>query len=248
MSAQSALCPSASQVTGSNIHWVPSWTTAMQTTDSRFNNQTIRMVVRSTLGGEQVCIRLSNFYGADTLHVGAAHLGLHQRGPEIVQGTDRQLTFSGRSSILIPPGAYVLSDPVALHIPPLSHLAISIYLPESTGVATGQGVGLQTTYVSPAGDFSDRIDMPVSATTLSYYWLAEVYIARTTPAFVIVAFGDSITNGAYSTPNTDSSWPSVLGELLLTRSAATDVSVVNEGIGGNRILLPTHDTYSSNAM
>ena len=246
--SQSSICLHSELTASPNEQWVSTWTTAMQIADSSFSNQTIRMIVRTTLGGDQVRIRLSNFYGTETLPVGATHIGLYKQGPAIVGGTDRQLTFSGRNSTLIPPGAYVISDPVRLDVPQLGQLAISVYLPERTGVVTGQGVGLQTTYISPAGDFTKEAEMPVSATSQSYYWLAEVYIARPTAVPLIVAFGDSITNGTYSTPNTNRSWPSVLGELLLVRSANSQVSVVNQGVGGNRILLPAHDTYSSNAV
>jgi lysophospholipase L1-like esterase len=231
----------------SDTHWVSTWTTAMQPTDSNLNNQTIRMVVRTTLGGTQVRIRLSNLYGTEGLSIGAAHIGLRQKDAIVVPDTDRTLTFSGRPSTLIPPGAYVISDPVPLDVPQLSDLAISIYLPQSTGLTTGQGVGLQTTYISPVGNYSSQSDMPVSTTTMSYYWLAEVYVARAAPASVIVAFGDSITNGTKSTPGANKSWPGVLGELLL-KQKDLQVSVVNEGVGGNRILLPSHDVYSSNAL
>jgi lysophospholipase L1-like esterase len=220
----------------------------MQPVDSSFNRQTIRMIVRATLGGDQVRIRLSNSFGNETLRIEEAHVALHEHGPTIVPGTDRPLTFSGRTSISIPPGAYLISDPVRLQVPPLGHLAITVYVPEGAGMATGQGVGLRTTYISPPGNFTEETIMPVASTTSAYYWLAEVYVARSAPAELIVAFGDSITNGYSSTTDADGSWPSVLGQLLLHRLSGTDVSVINEGVGGNRILLPSHDSSSSNAL
>jgi lysophospholipase L1-like esterase len=238
----------AAGAASSDTRWVSTWTTAMQPTDSTFNHQTIRMVVRTTLGGNQARIRLSNLYGTEALSIGSAHLGLRQKDAVVDPHTDRTLSFSGRSSTVIPPGAYVISDPVRLDVPELGDLAISIYLPQSTRLTTGQGVGLQTTYISPVGDYSGQPDMPVSATVLSYYWLAEIYVARTTPASVIVALGDSITNGFGSTPNANKSWPSVLGELLLAKFKDSRVSVVNEGVGGNRITLPSHDVHGSNAL
>jgi lysophospholipase L1-like esterase len=232
----------------SNAHWVSTWATAMQPTDAAFNNQSIRMIVRTTLGGDQVRIRLSNFYGVDALQVGEAYIGLQQEGPAIIADTSRKLTFSGQASTRIPPGAYAISDPVSLQVPQLSRLAITVFLPESTGMATGQGVGLQTTYISPAGNFTHETKMPVSSTTVAYYWVAEVFVARKAPAPLVVAFGDSITNGYKSTTDANRNWPSVLGELLLNRSPAADISVVNEGVGGNRILLPLHDPRASTAL
>jgi len=220
----------------------------MQPTDSGFNNQTIRMIVRITLGGEQVRIRISNLYGTEALSVGEVYIGLQQQGPAIVPATNRKLTFSGQSSTRIPPGAYAISDPVGLQVPQLARLAITVFVPESTGLATGQGVGLQTTYISPAGNFAREAKMPVNSTAAAYYWLAEVYVARSAPASLVVAFGDSITNGYKSTTDANRNWPSVLGALLLNRSATVDISVVNEGVGGNRILLPSHDSRASNAL
>jgi lysophospholipase L1-like esterase len=230
------------------MHWGSTWATPMHPIDLTFTRQTIRMTVRTTVGGDQVVIRLSNRFGSDALTIGEAHAAIDERGPAIIPGTDRTLTFSGRSSVTIPPGAYVISDPIALRVPPVSRLAITVYVPQTAGTATGQGQGLRTTYISPTGNFTGATVMPVASTALAYYWLTEVYVARSAPAVLLVAFGDSITNGYRSTVDTDASWPSVLGELLLHRSSGTNISVINEGLGGNRILLPSHDESDTNAL
>lgn len=230
------------------IYWVSAWATAVHPTDARITCQTVRMTVRTTLGGDQVRIRLSNRFGSDLLNIGEAHVALDEHGPAIVPGTDRALRFSGRSSLAIPPGADVISDPVYLHVPPLSHLAITVYLPDAAVSVTGQGQGLRTTYISPTGNFTDATVMPVASTALAYYWLSEVYVARGAPAALLVAFGDSITNGYRSAVDADGSWPGVLGGFLLHRSSGTAISVINEGFGGNRILLPSHDSSDTNAL
>ncbi len=215
------------------------------TNTTGFSNQTIRMIVRTTLGGKQVRIRLSNVYGNQSLSIGTAHIALAGQGSAIVAGTDHPLAFGGQPGIVIPPGGYALSDPVSLDVPRLGDLAVSVYLPGTTTASTGHSTGLRTTYISSAGDSTGAAEMPAGTTTLSYYWLTDVYVDADKPAPVIVAFGDSITDGAHATPNTNSSWPSVLGKLLLSKSDHARVAVLNEGIGGNRLL---HDITGSNAL
>jgi lysophospholipase L1-like esterase len=106
-------------------------------------------------------------------------------------------------------------------------------------------VSTWATAMHPTGNFTGETTIPVASTTSAYYWLAEVYVAHSAPAALIVAFGDSITNGYKSTTDADGNWPSILGKLLLYRSSGADVSVINEGIGGNAVLLPSHDPYSA---
>jgi lysophospholipase L1-like esterase len=230
------------------MHWGSTWATPVHPMDLTLTRQTIRMTVRTAAGGDQVVIRLSNRFGSDALTIGEAHVAIDDHGPAILPGTDRTLTFSGRSSVTIPPGAYVISDPIAMQVPPVSRLAITVYVPHTIGMATGQGQGLRTTYISPTGNFAGATSMPVASTALAYYWLTEVFVARSAPTALLVAFGDSITNGYRSTVDGDASWPSVLGERLLHRPSGANISVINEGLGGNRILLPSHDESASNAL
>src|SRR5262245_6648961 len=133
-------------------HWVGSWATAPQGVrgePSHYNNQTLRLIVHTTIGGNQVRIRLSNELGNQRLFIGTAHIALRNTEDSIIFGTDRTLTFSGSPSITIPPGAPVLSDPVTLDVPPLSDLAVSIYVPQPTSVTTVHLLALQTSYLSP---------------------------------------------------------------------------------------------------
>ncbi len=237
--------PSVAPAASPKETWLPTWSTAPMDNTTSFSNQTIRMIVRTTIGGNQVRISISNAYGAQALSVGAAHIALRQQGSAIVAGTDRPLSFGGHPGIVIPAGAYALSDPVNLDVPRLGDLAITLYIPGTTSGSTAHSSGLRTTYISSGGDFSGAAEMPAGKTTLSYYWLTGVYVQVNKPAPVIVAFGDSITDGAHSTPDTNSSWPSVLGKLLLAKSSHAQVAVLNEGIGGNRLL---HDVTGTNAL
>jgi len=202
---------------------------------SGFNNQTVRMIVHTSMGGRRVRIQLSNTYGSAPLAVGAAHIAIRGKDAAIVPASDRALSFNGKQSCLIPPGALMLSDPVDLDVPQLGDLAISLYLPGETGPPTIHNVGLHTTYVSK-GDLTAQPTIPDAATSQSWYWLTAVDVLAPANAAAIVAFGDSITDGARSTPDTNHNWPSFLAQRLLSNPGTANLAIVDEGIAGNRVL------------
>src|SRR5262249_53615864 len=149
-------------------HWIGTWTTAPAPAEgAAFSNHTVRMNVRASLGGDTLRVRLSNAYGSRKLVVGAARIGLRDRGPGIVSGSDRALTFGGAPTASIAAGALLVSDPVSLPLPPLGDLAISVHLPgdlpASFGI-TGR-YSRQTNYISPPGDFTAALAMPVGHIT-----------------------------------------------------------------------------------
>ena len=199
------------------------------------SNQTVRMVVRTSIGGRRTRVRLSNAFGSTPVIVGSAHLARRGTGSSIVAGTDRALTFAGKASFTMMPGVVVVSDPVDLEVPALADLAVSLYLPSDTGSPTAHATALHTTYISTAGDFTSQSEFPLGGTTQQYYWLASVEVAAPADASAIVAFGDSITDGARSTPDTNNSWPALLAARLVANKATPNVAVINEGIGGNRL-------------
>lgn len=208
-----------------------------------YTNQTVRMIIRTSIGGNQVRVRFSNAFGSDSLVIGAAHIALHGKGAAIVEGTDRALAFSGAASTTIPPGALVVSDPVQLDVPDLSDLAVTIFLPGPTGPATWHPAALGTNFVSPAGDFSGSADMPVDHTVTSWFYLTDVEVAAPKRTLAIVAIGDSITDGAKSTLDTNHRWPNFLAQRLLAHHVK--MAVVDEGIGSNRLL---HDPTGQNVL
>ena len=243
----------------SDSHWVTTWATAnlqppavrlgpvgqatpaAQQALAGFNNQTIRMMVPVSIGGRRVRVQFSNVYGTTPLLIGAAHLGIHAAESSIAAGSDRALTFGGKNSFTIPAGAQATSDSVDLEVPPLSELAVSLFVTGATSAPTVHSVGLHSTYVSKQGDFTAQTALSDAASTLSWYWLASVDVLAPNSTSAIVAFGDSITDGAVSTPNTNSSWPSVLARRLST----ANIAVINEGISGNRLL---RDGAGANAL
>jgi len=199
-----------------------------------FNNQTIRMVVNTSIGGRSVRVELANTFGTDPLKIGSAHIALRDHDSAIVPASDRKLMFSGLSSATIPRGASMISDPVDLAVPAAGDVVVSLYLPGDSGPPTQHATGLHTTYVSSDGDFTGVPDLTPARTSNSWYFLSGVDVLAPAGAGVIVAFGDSITDGATSTNDADAAWPSVLARRL--QDAGSDLAVVNEGISGNRVL------------
>ena len=228
-------------------HWVATWTASPQRagTPPRFNGQTLRLIVHTSIGGHRVRVLLSNVFGTQPVVIGAAHVAIRDSGPAIVPESDQALTFGGASSITIRPGAPALSDPVELDAPALADLAVSIYLPDDTAAATMHGVALQTSYISPAGDFTDATAMPVMSTTQSWFFLAGVEVEAAARTGAIVALGDSITDGNGSTANTNNRWPNHLAERLLAQRPHRPMAVLDAGISGNRVL---SDSSGVNAL
>ncbi len=231
----------------SDIHWVGTWSASPQAASSpvEFKGQTIRQIVRVSIGGKRVRVRLSNANGAGPLVISSAHVALRSTGAAIAAGSDRALTFNGSPSMAIPPGALAVSDPVNLQVPDLGDLAVSLYVAGNQVAATEHTAGLQTTYVSAAGDFSGADNLPTTTTTQSVYFLTgiEVDAARSTRA--IVTLGDSITDGYQSTVDANKRWPNRLAERLTAQKGGSKVAVLNAGITGNRVL---HDKDGSNAL
>lgn len=201
-----------------------------------FADQTIRMVVRTSLGGDRVRIGLSQMLNAEPLEVGAAHLAISKGGSAIEVGSDRTLTFGGRGSVTVSPGALVLSDPVDLAVSPLTDVAVSIYLPKHTGAPTIHRHAIRTTYVAK-GNHASSSAMPADATTaVSYFWLSSLDVVALPAAYTIATLGDSITDGYATTVDGNRAWPALLAERLHSDKRTQHVGVVNQGISGNQVL------------
>jgi lysophospholipase L1-like esterase len=183
---------------------------------------------------------LSNAYGHDTVAIGAAHIALRDKDSSIVANTDRALTFGGRTTVAIPPNALVLSDPVSLNVPTAADLAISLFLPKPTAAGGIHYSAQQTSYIG-SGDLTGNTSFGDAGTITSWVFLAGVDVAASASAGAIVAFGDSITDGARSTVNANRRWPDFLANRLATQKSTAEWGVLDEGIGGNRLL---HDPVS----
>jgi lysophospholipase L1-like esterase len=231
--------------------WVATWGTAMMQADSGhgvdLTGQTLRLIIHSSVGGERARIWLSNRFGSVPLEIGAAHLALSAYadpltapdGSAIRAESDRALTFDGSASVTIPPGATIASDAVALRVPPLSDLAVSLYFPKPTE-ATTLHTGAQQISLAANGDLTAASSLSDRAwQERSWYVLTGVDVDAP-GASAVVALGDSITDGNHSTQNANRRWPDDLAARLQAHGptrAAGILGVVNAGISGNRVLL-----------
>jgi len=210
-----------------------------------FDDVTLRQIVHTGIGGSVFRVRVSNTFGTRDLAIGAARVALQADGAGVDPTSDRELRFSGQTSIEIPAGATAVSDPIDLEVPAFSDLTVSLYLPEDTGPATSHGTGLQTGYVSEPGNHVGLEPFPVASEIQSWQFLSGVEVMAPEGTTVIVAFGDSITDGAASTPDTNRRWPNYLARRLAARPDAPPVAVLDQGISGNRVL---HDVIGQNAL
>ena len=208
-------------------------------------NRTVRMIVRSSVAGSFVRVRLSNEIGesAAPVQVGAAHIALRNTGSAIDPSAGRALTFNGQSTVTIPAKGFVVSDPVELKVPALTDMAVSMYLPNRTVIQSVHATTRQTNYLSTAGNFTTATQLANPTTTTFWYLLTGVDVLTTNNSSALVALGDSITDGfgeptnRVDPPTPWPSWPSRLAERL--QSSGGDLSrlaVLNAGISGNRVL------------
>jgi lysophospholipase L1-like esterase len=205
------------------------------------------MNVRASLGGDALRLRLSNAYGSRPLAVGAARIGRRDTGPNIVPGSDRQLTFGGADTATIAAGALLVSDPVSLPLPPLGDLAISVHLPDDLPASSGitGRYSRQTNYISPPGDFTPAVAMPVAKITDDWYFVCGVDVLASPETGGIVALGDSLTDANISTIDAFCRWPDQLSRRLQARAGGRPMGVMNQGLGGNRIL---HDLRGDSGL
>jgi lysophospholipase L1-like esterase len=196
-----------------------------------FENQTVRQIVRLSAGGSQVRVRLTNEYGDKPLEIGAATVALTGADGKPT-GQMLDLTFSGSKSVVIPPKAPMLSDPVTLGVKALDSVSISLFLPSATGPCTCHFAGTATSFISQPGDFTHTSFEPASTFT-NRAFISGVEVMSAAPA-TIVTFGDSITDGTASTVDANHRWPDVLAERL--NAAGAPLAISNQAIAGNRVL------------
>jgi lysophospholipase L1-like esterase len=206
---------------------------------------TLREIVHVTIGGPVLRVIFTNEFGAEPLTIGAAHVAISQGGSTINLVSAAGLTFGGHTSVIIPPGALVVSDPAAVEVPAASDLAISLFLPAQTITHLSQhGSANQTSYTAPGNVVGAKtLDGPAEIHSWPFVKGVDVKVPAASGA--VVAFGDSITDGAFAALNQNARWPDELARRLLADKRTAGLSVLNEGIGGNRIL---HDNTGPSAL
>lgn len=199
---------------------------------------TLRQIVHVSLGGSRIRVVFTNEFGAEPLRIGPASVAISKGGNTIntAEGSVAPLTFGGRDSVSIPAGALMVSDPVAVKLPAQADLAISVFVPEQTITTLSQhGAADQTSYVSD-GNVVGAASFESAKEIRSWVFLKNVDVEAPAHAGAVVAFGDSITDGAFATNNANTRWPDELARRLQADKRTADVAVLNEGIGGNGVL------------
>ena len=232
-----------------NRHWVGSWAATPAPSESGvgFSNHTLRMNPRVSIGGDTLRVRVSNAYGNSKLAIGAAYVGIRDKGPALVPGSARKLTFCGADSTTVAAGALVISDSVRLEVKPLANLVVTLYLPGEIPVGfniTGR-YARQTNYISPPGNFAAAINMPVGKITDEWFFVSGIDVLASPQTGGIVALGDSLTDANISTHDAYCRWPDQLARRLAARQEGRPLGVMNQGLGGNRIL---HDLRGDSGL
>jgi lysophospholipase L1-like esterase len=232
--------------------WVGTWASSPQLSDSSVNpptpeltDVTLRQVVHVSLGGTRLRVRFSNEFGKTSLTILAAHVAKVARNAAIEETSDQPLTFNKQSSVTISPGAPMFSDPVPFDLPSLSDLAITMHVKGPPDGVTTHAGSRATSYFTH-GDAVSEVVLPSVQTIDHWYFLSGVDVgADSSRPGSIVVLGDSITDGRNSTTNGNGRWPDVLARRLQLNPQTRDIAVLNEGIGGNRLL---HDGLGPNAL
>jgi lysophospholipase L1-like esterase len=201
-------------------------------------NQTVRNVVFLSAGGDAVRIRLTNAFGTEAMPVGHATVAVQAANADAVPGTVRELTFGGQQAVTLAAGGDALSDPVALRVAALSTLLVSVYVPGPTGPVTNHPFTAQGNYLA-SGDLASSVSGAAYQGTPCWMFISGVDVrASSRVTGSVVALGDSITDTAVTTGNANRRWPDDLARRLAAARPGPTLSVVNAGLGGNRLLAP----------
>ncbi len=234
-------------------HWVGSWAASQQLVEPRnslptddLRNATLRQVVHLSMAGRTLRVRLSNRFGTAPLTFASVHIArsVSPSSAGIRPGTDTMLTFSGHPEATVPAGADYVSDPVSFPVEALSDLTISLYLDVPPSEQTGHPGSRATSYVVHGNQVSAP-DLPGAKKVEHWYFIGGVDVEAPARAAAIVVLGDSITDGHGATTNGNDRWPDVLAKRLQAKTSTRTLSVLNHGIGGNRLL---HDGLGPNAL
>ncbi|WP_432933382.1 GDSL-type esterase/lipase family protein [Microbispora sp. CA-135349] len=235
-------------------NWVPTWAAMPQAAEpenmppSPFTRDdvvladtTLRQTIRVSVGGERIRLRLSNAFGGAALPVTKVTVALPaggRAGVSVIQpGTVRPVTFSGDAPVRIPAGAQAVSDPLDFEVAPLTDLTVTLYLADgqrSTSITSHPGS--RTTSHLLAGDHVGAADLPGATPVDHWYVLGALEVWAGPPAAAVAVVGDSLSDGRGSTTNGNDRWPDRLADRLQSLRGTSDVAVINQAAGGNRVL------------
>lgn len=235
--AATAVQPLSTTARAANgTHDVVTWAAAADRVGDGVADRGYRLVVHTSVGGDNLRVRVSNALGDRPVTFDSVYAGLQSSGAGLVHAGNRRLTFGGARSITVPAGARAYSDPLPGRIAAESNLVISLHSPDAAGPATGHGMAMQTSYVSEGDHTAEESAANWSGTTGSWFYLDAVTVRAPSATGAVVALGDSITDGWQSSTDLNRRWPDYLARRLRTSTVTTVRGVANEGISGNKVL------------
>jgi lysophospholipase L1-like esterase len=223
-------------------NWVTSWNASQEPIwgsdfvlpkkiPDKMKNQTIRQTARISIGGNRVRVVFSNEYGKNPLKIGESHVALTDSGVKIIQGSDKKLTFDGKTSVVIPAGETITSDPINLKVNSLAKVTVSLFLPEETELTTFHWDSRQTNYIA-SENVTSATSFQADSTIDASMFLSGILVDSPKNKGTVVAIGDSITDGNGAKVDANTRWPDYLANRLVSQG----FSVINAGISGNRLL------------
>jgi lysophospholipase L1-like esterase len=231
------------QLAGAQIAWIATWAASPQSAVPHakqallnIEDQTVRERVRVSIGGVRICIRLSNEFGSTPLVIGAMTVATPDDPASVKPGSIQTVTFGGRNSVTIPAGAPVVSDPLLFPLASGAEISISLYFPKRVATPTLHHLALKRAVVSQRGDHTRAEKIEAGTTSKSSIAVSAVLVPAEPSQRLVVAFGDSVTDGDGSTVDADRNWPGDLIRRLGKLPEGSKLAVVNEGVAGNRLL------------
>jgi lysophospholipase L1-like esterase len=210
-----------------------------------FSDVTLREIAHTSIAGKKVRVRFTNRYGILPLQISNLHVALSAANGGIQPSTDRPLKFSGQSTVKIPAGAEIYSDSIDMDVPAFADLAVSFYLPrQDLPNYTYHSDARQTNYMAE-GNRSDAVSLDDAHKQTSWYFINAIDVIADKNSGAVVAFGDSITDGAYSTVDANHRWSDYLARRLNQSKRTAQLGMLDEGIDGNRVL---NDGWAQNAL
>jgi len=213
--------------------WTSTWNAALGYAPAvgGWNNQTLRQVIRTSLGGDQLRLHLSNRFATAPAVIGHVTIGTQMNGGSTLEPSPLDVTFGGSTALTLGPGASTVSDPIPLATAPATRLLVSIYVPPGANMVTSRhDVAMETNFNSNGGDAASSQYYPTS-NTFGFYALLDGLDVPRGPPSTVVAIGDSITDGLHTDSDTDTRWPDYVAE----RAAAAGLAVTDQGISGSEV-------------
>lgn len=232
--------------------WITTWATSPSTLpptsedNELVNNQTLRLIVHTSVGGNALRIRLANYHGDAPVVIGDASVALQAEGSSIQSNTELPITFNGENSITLSRGAVIFSDPVVTNVPELTNLSISLYLPDKFGFLTAHALSNQTNFISSPGNHSSSTNLPVQAETPAWNLLTAIDVINDGNITTIATVGDSITDGWGSTDSDNQRWPNHFARRIFNDTTIQKFAVINAGISGNRVTTESSPQFGQN--